>query len=29
MVEPGLLQTLFGYLGENNVKVVEKSIENS
>ncbi len=28
-VEPGLLQTLFGYLGENNVKVVEKSIENS
>ena len=28
-VEQGLLQTLFGYLGENNVKVVEKSIENS
>ena len=28
-VEPGLLRTLFGYLGENNVKVVEKSIENS
>ena len=28
-VEPGLLQTLFGFLGENNVKVVEKSIENS
>ena len=28
-VEQGLLQTLFGFLGENNVKVVEKSIENS
>ena len=28
-VEPGLLRTLFGFLGENNVKVVEKSIENS
>lgn len=28
-VEPGLLETLFGFLGENNVKVVEKSIENS
>ena len=28
-VEPGLIRTLFGFLGENNVKVVEKSIENS
>ncbi|MCI5877110.1 MAG: DNA polymerase III subunit alpha [Lachnospiraceae bacterium] len=28
-VEPGLLRILFGFLGENNVKVVEKSIENS
>ena len=27
--EPGLIRTLFGFLGENNVKVVEKSIENS